>query len=142
MPENCTLFCRIKPDDFDSFKDRLPLLQPVHIMGHDWTSVDAKTNAGNVQFTGRQFESQADPFSLIVGQTMVFFDQHKEKTGDDVTAILSHLETTEFLLGVVANPTFEAISHLEALLLFLAVEYDALIFNGTTMLDATGSELV
>ncbi|MFO0012182.1 MAG: hypothetical protein ACK553_05520 [Planctomycetota bacterium] len=52
--------------------------------------------------------------------------------------ILSHLDRTESAIGVVADPSLESFDKVEAALLFIANELNALVFNGEEMLDSLG----
>ena len=52
------------------------------------------------------------------------------------------LDATESIIGIVAEPGFDQIEKLPELIGFLAMEFDALIFNGTEFLDFRGNSVL
>jgi len=101
-------------------------------------SVTCQTIEGTVKLTLKWFVEPGDSFSRLVGNSYTFF-KNNQTIGENVRKkILIHLDETEAAIGVVASPSFESIERLEAVLLFVATELKALIFNGAEMLDSLG----
>lgn len=137
--EACTLYCKIKPSDFQSLVGQLKILSDglkgldVHEASQE---VTCQTQVGSVKFVLQTFQEPGDLFSRLVGKTYIYFES---KSGNrEGEKILSHLDQTEAVIGIVANPSLNGIDQLEALVLFLSAEFNAMIFNGEEMLDAAG----
>jgi hypothetical protein len=141
MPESCTLYCRIRSGDTVSFRKRLSLIDPVEVQALDetpWPAINCLTKSGSVRISRMVFRERADDFSKLVARTMVFFERRQESNPQGAAAVLAHLEATQAVLGIVADPAFDDIPRLPELIAFITVEFDALIFNGHDMLNANG----
>jgi hypothetical protein len=51
------------------------------------------------------------------------------------------MRSVNALIGIVADPGFDQIDKLPELIAFLAMEYEALIFNGSEFLDFSGNSV-
>lgn len=141
--ESCTLYCKVKPSGIQHLAERLSVLA-VQSDGIDVDAVSRKvtcrTEEGTVNFALQTFTERGDSFSRLVGKTYIYFEDKPSSTGQ--AQILTHLDQTEAVIGIVADPAFDAINRLESLVLFLSAEFNALIFNGETMLDGAGDVVV
>jgi len=104
-------------------------------------SVTCHTENGTLKLTLKTFVEPGDPFARLVLMTYTFFESHKTIDSGSRQRILSHLRGTETAVGVVADPSLESIDKAEAVLLFIANELQAMIFNGKEMLDALGGRI-
>jgi hypothetical protein len=140
MTEQCTMFCRVK--DCESLEQRLSILEPTSIEFDKqtrWTKCTCTTKGGVVAISRKVFVKQADDFCKLCARTMVYFDRREEANPEGVKKVHAHLEDTELLLGIVVEPDFDSIKNFQKLLLNLAIEYKAMIFNGAEMLDFRGN---
>lgn len=104
-------------------------------------SVTCHTEKGTLKLTLKTFVEPGDPFARLVGMTYTFFESQKAIDSESRQRILTHLRGTETAIGVVADPSLEAIDRAEAVLLFIANELQAMIFNGQEMLDSLGARI-
>lgn len=140
MPEQCTIYCRVK--DCDSLEKRLVLLAPISVEfdgGEPWSICMCKISSGMLQISRKVFEKRGDDFARIVYTTSVEFHSREDDNPEGAKRVVDHLEETQLLLGIVADPDFESIEKVDELVAKLAAEYDGLIFNGAEMLDFRGN---
>ena len=145
MSESCTLFCKVMCDDIESFLKRLTLLDTTCVeRDHDarWSRISCKTPAGSVEFNRLFFIEVADKFAKLRWTTIVKVLRKKDVAPEAVTIVDNHLEHTEMIIGIVANPGFDDIDKLPELIGFLAMEFDALIFNGNQFIDFGGNQVL
>ena len=145
MSESCTLFCRVISDDFESFSKRLTLLDATAIERDDdvrWSRITCQTPGGSVEFSRLFFTEVADKFARLRWTTIVKVNGKKEDFPEAAKRVDDHLEHTEMIIGIVAEPGFDELDRLPELIGFLAVEFDALIFNGSRFMDFGGNEVL
>ena len=144
MSESTTLYCKAASDNFNSIHKRLALLSPTEVIGEsasDWTKIKCVTNQGTVQITRLFFVEQADPFSKLRWKTIVKVQAKAAADPIAASKVEAHLTVTEAILGIVAEPGFDQIDKLPELIGFLAMEFDALIFNGRDFMDFQGETI-
>lgn len=144
MPESITLFCKSSVDDLDQLNKRLEQLEPTDLKVDDknaWRSIKVTTKNGSVQLNRKVFERRADDFSRLVWTTVVEFRTRSESNPEGAKEVEKHLDYTKAVLGIVAEPSFDGIEHLPELIGSLALELDAMIFNGSEMLDFLGNTI-
>ncbi len=144
MTESTTLYCKAPCDNAGSIRKRLGLLNPTEIIGEldsNWTKIKCVTNLGNVQFARQFFVAQADYFTKLRWKTIVKVQAKAETNPDAASKVESHLTVTEAIIGIVADPGFDQIDKLPELIGFLAMEFDALIFNGSDFMDYRGNTI-
>ncbi len=139
--ESCTLYCKIKPSGLDTLAKRLSAI-PNHakelLIDEVEHSVECYAKTGTVKLTLLWFKEPGDQFSKLTGNTYVYFESKADMESDGRNKVLAHIRCTEAAIGIVAEPSFESVASLEAILMFIATEYEALIFNGQEMLDSLG----
>ncbi len=119
-------------------------MNPSEIIGEldsNWTKIKCVTNVGNVQFARQFFVAQADSFTKLRWKTIVKVQAKAETNPDAASKVKSHLTVTEAIIGIVADPGFDQIDKLPELIGFLAMEFDALIFNGSDFMDYRGNTI-
>lgn len=139
--ENCTLYCKTKPSSLDTLATRLSAIphQSKELkVDKEKHSIVCYTGNGMVKLTLLWFIEPGDQFAKLTGNTYVYFESKADLESDGRDKVLLHIRQTEALIGVVADPSFESVERLEAILMFIATEHDALIFNGQEMLDSLG----
>ena len=139
--EHCTLYCKIKPRSLQQLAERLsaiPGQSDAISFDEAKQSVVCYTSTGSVKLTLMWFVEAGDPFAKLRGKTLVNFESKPGIMPEARERILLHIRQTEAAIGVVADPSFESFERLEAILMFIATEHDALIFNGQEMLDSLG----
>ena len=144
MSESITLFCKEDCGDFESFQKRLKLLNPTEIVKEpqtSWTKVNVLTKDGSVQFTRLYFTEQADPFTKIRARTVIRIQAVSSSNPQGADLAEQHVRAINSTIGIVAEPSFDQIESLSELIGFLAMEYDALIFNGSEFLDFGGNSV-
>ena len=145
MSESCTLFCRVMCEDVESFLKRLTILDPAAIERDQdarWSRISCQTSGGSVDFNRLFFTEVADKFAKLRWTTIVKVQRRKEEDPEAFKIVDDHLEQTEMIIGIVANPCFDEINKLPELIGLLAMEFDALIFNGSQFLDFVGNEVL
>lgn len=144
MPESITLFCKSSVDDLDTLNKSLGLLDPTNVkvdVESAWRSIEVSTKNGRVQLNRKVFERRADDFSRLVWTTVVEFRTRSETNPEGAKLVEKHLDSTKAVIGVVAEPGFDDITLLPELIGVLASEYEAIIFNGSEMLDFRGNTI-
>lgn len=132
-------------DDVESFIRRLEILAPGKIErdgAERWASITCPTPQGVVSFNRLFFTQRADRFSKLVWTTVVQVREKLESDPDAAKRVENHLDLTGMILGIVAEPGFDDIDKLPELIGILALEYDALIFNGIVFMDFDGSDVL
>lgn len=145
MSESCTLYCKVMSDDVESFIKRLDILAPSTIEqdGADrWATIVCTTRQGTVNFNRLFFTQVADRFAKLRWTTIVKVQRKLESHPEEAKKVDDHLEHTEMIIGVVAEPGFDDIDKLSELIGILALEFDALIFNGSEFMDFDGSHIL
>jgi hypothetical protein len=145
MSESCTLFCRLDVGNVDSFKNRLAMMLPETIEQTNdnggWFSIGCRLKSGTITFTRRIFVEQADPFTKLRGNTIIKIRSKKESNPQGAIDAEKHVRSVNAIVGIVADPGFDQIDKLPELIAFLAMEYEALIFNGSEFLDFSGNSV-
>lgn len=145
MSESITLFCRVMCDDSESFLKRLTLLASTAIerdLDARWSRISCRTSTGSVDFNRLFFTEVGDKFAKQRWTTIVKVNRKKEEAPEAAKRVDDHLEHTEMIIGIVANPGFDEIDKLPELIGYLAMEFDALIFNGSQFMDFGGNEVL
>ncbi len=145
MSESITLFCKDTCENIESFLKRLSILSPTEIVRDSqpcWTKVKCTTSNGEVQFTRQFFKQQADPFTKLRWMTIVKVRATAERNPSVALEVEKRLDATESIIGIVAEPGFDQIEKLPESIEFLAMEFDALIFNGSEFLDFRGNSVL
>lgn len=145
MSESVTLYCKDTCENVEAFLKRLSMLNPTEIargLEPAWTQVKCSTSSGDVQFTRQFFKQQADPFTKLRWKTIVKVRATAERNPSVALEVEKRLDATESIIGIVAEPGFDQIEKLPELIGFLAMELDALIFNGSEFLDFRGNSVL
>ena len=145
MSESVTLFCKHNCENVVTFQKRLSILNPIAITRDSeasWRIIKCATNNGEVQFTRQFFTEQADPFTKLRWMTIVKVRATAERNPSAALEVEKRLDATESIIGIVAEPGFDQIEKLPELIGFLAMEFDALIFNGSEFLDFRGNSVL
>ena len=145
MSESCTLFCRLDVGNVDSLKSRLAIMVPDAIEqtndNSGWFSIGCRLKSGTITFTRRIFVEQADPFTKLRGNTIIKIRSKKESDPQGAIDTEKHMRSVNAIIGIVADPGFDQIDKLPELIAFLAMEYEALVFNGSEFLDFSGNSV-
>ena len=72
----------------------------------------------------------------------MFFDRLDADEPETKRELLTHVEFTELIIGVVANQTFESDPRFSTAVFKLAIDLNGLVFDGHQMLDASGATLM
>ncbi len=135
--ENCTIYCKMQIDEIEAVCTRLSILNPQKVEVSEG-KVECTVESGVVRISRMVFEQRADRFSKLCADTMNYFRSKGDSNESGVVRVLAHLEDTNAILGVVADPSFDGIAMLPELIGFLAFEFQGMIFNGAEMLDRNG----
>jgi len=144
MSESVTLYCKNKCENLETFRKRLTLISPSEVdSGSDpgWNKVKCVTASGTVQFSRLFFIENADRFSKMVWTTIVRIRSVAAKDAERAQEVEAFIRKTEAVIGIVADPGFDQIDKLPELIGFLAMEFDALIFNGSDFMDFRGNTI-
>ena len=139
MPENCTIYCK---------QLNLPTLEST-LDGYfpkTWKLVDKKSaylikqSSSTLRLSPLVFIERADRFSRLLGSTIVNVESRKGSK-PRLKKLVSHLEECNLIIGVVAEPNFDA-PHVTDLVFEIASQLDGVIFNGDDYLAASGKSML
>ena len=139
--ESLTLYCRSTVSKTENFPSRFGSFWPeISIEGsfEPWRSLTIPIQNMEVKASRLFFEQRADAFCKLRARTMVYIEERRDSDPVGVKTVIDHLEHSEIIIGLVADPSFKANVKLIPLIRFLAIEYEALIFDGRDMFDGSG----
>jgi hypothetical protein len=136
--EHSTIYCKNKsPGRVTEVAAALFTNVSLRGAAESWEEIVIAGDTGEMRLTKRVYEQDADPFTDLQYRTyMLVHSQRTRKHKEQRQVVLSHIHSTELILGVVVEPDFEADPRYPALLFQLASELDGLVFNGRDFLDA------
>lgn len=141
MAENCTIYCKVLDRD-----EVARLLQTHFPPSHSTCAAGNPTlvhgNEGNLRLTQKVFRGRGDDFSRLLVSTCVFVEGLANADVAVKTRLVSHIESCELILGVVAKPTFDADERYHAVVIAIAKALCGIVFNGREILDADGQTIV
>lgn len=139
MAEHCTIFCPhvayaqvthyLEQNANGSFQ----------IVGEteDWQTITVSHTRSTLKFTSLKYEQGGDKFSHLILSTHNFF-RNVPASGANKQRALQALLSCEWIIGVVANESFDEDEN-TALVFAITQLLDAMIFNGSGMLDKDGN---
>ena len=135
MTENCTIYCiRPCPSVRECVRDIFPITKLVEKDG----SLIIEGTGGTLRISSKQFEQQGDEFSRLVYTTMVHFEWIKTAAESAKARLLTHVGDTKCILGIVADPEFDADERFNQAVFAIAKACNGIVFNGYEMLDENG----
>ena len=146
MPDNCTIYCKDKQPRKVAEVVRA-LFPDCSLEGtdDDWTRMTARGKKGELRLTALVYHENGDEFSRRQGEmactaesgaSMVALNEGEREN------IVAFLYDTELLLGVVADPEFDADPRFEKVIFEIAFRCDGLVFNGMELFNALGEVIM
>lgn len=138
MAESCTIYCKLMN------LDEIARLLHSHFPSFSSTAGDSMTvhgSAGSLRLTKRIFRERGDDFCRLLLSTYAFVERMPNADAVVTKRLASHVESSELVLGVVAEPAFDADERYHSVMFAIAKALDGVIFNGQEMLDANGVTL-
>lgn len=139
MAENCTIFCRVLN------LDEIAQLLHSHFSSSSPTSNDSMTAYGGavtLRCTRKVFRERGDDFCRLLLSMCAFVEGVSKADAVMKRRLVSHIESSELVLGVVAEPAFDADERCHAVVFAIAKSLDGIIFNGREIIDANGVALL
>lgn len=143
MSEFCTVYCEIK--DPGEVARRLRLQFPSSLPkppSDQWETLAVRGNRGSLKVSQKVFRRQADEFSRLRWQTVVFVEGRKHEAAETRNDVAAHMRRCELILGIVADPKFDADDKYGEIVFAIAKTLKGVIFNGREFLDADGQTLM
>lgn len=139
MAENCTIYCRIL--NVEEISSILHSYFPSSD-GDVKRSMQVYGTSGSLRFSKKQFRERGDEFSRLLLSTSAFIDSLPNTDSSKKDNLTSHIYSCKLVLGVVADPTFDADDRYTLAVFAIAKALEGVVFNGQEMLDANGEILV
>jgi hypothetical protein len=140
MAEYCTLFCRNRREG-EALAVLRSVFDKVVVEGAEdaWTAIRAAGTKGELRLNAMVYRERGDEFTSLLFKTYLFAEnQMVAAIEDQRETVLDQLANTELIIGVVAEPSFDADPRYQQVVSLLATTLNALIFNGTELLNAFG----
>ncbi len=143
MAQNCTILCpRDEPERLiESVKRLVDGRGELEIGGTpcDWNSITLRSLGSSLVLNRRVHRHNGDDFSRMMLGLLNYFREVTTPHEETKERVLRGLDDVSLAIGVVAEPSFdEEAGHFE-LIFGLAEEFDAMTWNGSGVLDPTGS---
>jgi len=135
MTENCTIYCT---GPRPSIKECVRAIFTCTNVAEDGESLVIQGTGGTLRISSKKFEQQGDEFSRLVNTTCVHFEQIETTAQSAKARLIAHVENTECILGVVADPEFDADERFNQAVFAIAKACDGVVFNGYEVLDQNG----
>jgi len=135
MAENCTIYCKVLNLDEIArlLRSHFPSFRPTTD-----DSMTAHTSRGILRLTQKVYRERGDDFCRLLLLTCAFVEGMSDADPVVKKRLAFHVESCEVVLGVVAEPTFDADERFHSVVFAIAKALDGIIFNGQEMLDANG----
>lgn len=139
MADKCTLFCR--RDDPDG------ILHLAHVILSDIDRLEYDADlslltitqgSARLQASRRSPDQPGDGFSRLISWMHNFVRKIDTPAAASQQTLLDHIAACRAVVGVVAEPDFEAIATTNDLIFGMAHALDGVIFTGSSLLDSAG----
>jgi|GEM_PF-6347205 len=146
MLQNCTILC---PTDepariLSSVRRLLDGLGHVTVEGanEDWSSLTIEGDGATLTLNRLVFKQPGDEFGRLKGGMWSYFDDVETEHDAIKSMVLEKVGDLMLAIGVVAEPSFdEKAGHFDCIF-GLAEELDAIIWNGSGVLNADGGTIL
>jgi len=139
MAESCTIYCKLLN------LDELARLLHSHFPSSRPSPGDSITVhgvTGSLRLTQKTFRERGDDFCRLLLSTCAFVEDMSNADASVKKLLTSHAESCELIVGVVAEPAFDADERYHTVVFAIAKALDGVVFNGEEMLDANGVTLL
>lgn len=139
MAENCTLYCKILN------VEEITRLVRAHFPPSTATmeeSISVAGIEGSMRLTKKVLRQRGDDFCRLLLSTCTFVKSMSSPDPDKKKQVVSHIQSCELVVGVVADPAFDADERYHDVVFAIAKALDAVVFNGQEMLNANGEVLL
>jgi hypothetical protein len=139
MAESCAIYCRVLN------LEEIARLLHSHFPSSGQAAGDSMIvygSVGSLRLTQKVFRERGDDFCRLLLSTCAFVEGKSTSDAVVKNRLASHVESCELVLGVVAEPAFDADERYHAFLFAIAKALDGVVFNGQEMLDANGVTLL
>lgn len=137
MTQSCTIYCKV-----NKFRSVVELAKECGFssMRADRTekSVTIQGQSGSLQLNPKVFVTGGDPFSKLLLSTLTFAESIQSLSDAARQRLISHIEATQLIIGVVGEPDFDADERYHDVLFATARALGGLIFDGSDFFDADG----
>src|SRR6266436_2726643 len=130
MSQSCTIYCKclswetILRVSKNMFKD-----VEIRTSEEGKESLEVKGRRGSLRLTNMQFLEQADSFAQLRLSTYMEVDRIETSEEAAKLQVLAHIEACESIIGVVAEPGFDADKRFNRAVFCIAKEADGIVFN-------------
>ena len=140
--QHCTIYCR-QLDRVRVVTTVQSVIQTFTTEQSDssWTNLRVAGQEGAMEISTKQFVQAGDEFTRLRFSTYMFADSSSVNCLHDKEAFLSHLESTELIIGIVVDPAFSADNRYGEIVSRIAQMLDGLIFNGEAYLTPGGEQV-
>lgn len=138
MAQSCTIYCKVL-----NLQKIAQLLQAIFPLSTATTgdSMTVHGREGALRLTQKVFRQRGDEFCRLLLSTCAFVEGISNADAVVKKRLASHVESCELVLGVVAEPRFDADERYQAIVFAIAQALDGVVFNGQEILDANGVTL-
>jgi hypothetical protein len=105
-------------------------------------NIHVETESGSLSLTALVFQERGDRFTRLRFSTYMYFNRLDADEPLTKKDLLTHVEFTELIIGVVANESFESDPRFSTAVFKVADDLNGLVFDGHQMLDASGATLM
>jgi len=140
MPEKCTIYClqrawnTIQKLSKKSF-ERVTIRDKTK--GSESLEAHGKKNS-LIRLSHLSFIRRADEFTQLRGSTWVYLGSLETEDVKAKDRVMSHVENSESIVGVVVKPRFDKDDRFDQLVSSIAAECNGLVFNGDEWMDPNG----
>jgi len=99
-------------------------------------------SVGSLRLTQKIFRERGDDFCRLLLSTCAFVEGMSDADTAVKKRLASHIESCDLVLGVVAQPDFDADKRYHSVVFAIAKALDGVIFNGQEIIDANGLKLL
>jgi hypothetical protein len=138
MTESCTIYCKVL--NLDEIARLLHSHFPTSIPAAG-DSMLVHGNHGSLRFSKKVFRERGDDFCQLLLSTRAFVQGMSVADPEVTMRLVSHVASCELVLGVVAEPAFDADERYHVVVFEIAKALDGVVFNGQEMLDTNGETL-
>jgi hypothetical protein len=142
MPDNCTLYCAT--NDLETVERLLEETFPgtLSVAEDEGQSRCVAGLEGSLRLTPKAFQERGDAFCRLLLSTNTYMERRTEGEANTKKSLSQRILKSQLTLGVVVEPDVNVDERYNDVIFAIAQSLDAVIFNGSQFMSATGDVIV
>ena len=145
MSDNCTIYC-VEPNYEEAIHALCSVVsrEKLKITGAPtkWSKIVITGTGSTLTINSMKRGKPGDSFSKLILSTNNYFRNLQRGEPKSKAALLSHVSSCNFILGIVASPSFNETGKHHDCIYSIARALNGVIFNGEGMIDADGNKII